>query len=90
MLVIRYYKLTGNVNSISNASAAPAALLHHQNRPAGERQRRLFCPAVAAEVEAAAVRLWFYADGRGRVARVNGGRVFFVLRVARRRPASRL
>ena len=68
MLVIRYYKLTGNVNSISNASAAPAALLHHQDRSAGERERGLRRAAVAAEVEAAAVRLWFYADGRGRVA----------------------
>ena len=68
MLVIRYYKLTGNVNSISNASAASAALLHQEDRPTGERERGLGGPAVAAEVEAAAVRPRFGADGRGGVA----------------------
>ena len=90
MLVIRYYKLTGNVNSISNASAAPAALLHQEDRAAGERQRGLRRPAIAAEVEAVAVRLRFGADGRCRVAGVNGGGVLLVLRVALRRQAARL
>ena len=48
--------------------AAPVPLLHQENRPAGERERRLRRAAVAAEVEAVAVRLRFDADGRGWVA----------------------
>ena len=45
-----------------------AALLHQEDCSAGERERGLGGPAVAAEVEAVAVRLRFCADGRGRVA----------------------
>ena len=45
-----------------------AILLHQEDRSADERERRLGGPAVAAEVEAVAVRLRFGADGRGWVA----------------------
>ena len=49
-------------------SIGAAALLHQDDRPAGECERRLRRAAVAAEVEAVAVRLRFGADGRGWVA----------------------
>ena len=72
------------------AARCAAALLHQEDRAAGERERGFFGAAVAAEVEAVAVRLRFGADGRCRVAGANGGGVLLVLRVALRRQAARL